>query len=821
MRSPPLMILSVTLSGCALLGRGLTPAAPADPEAPQASEDAPGRTRPRPYRRVITEEAVTRTGLFDVHRVGDALYFEVPTSALGREMLLLARTAESTAQSQRAMIGGERSLIVQWERMGGRVVLREKEYDVHTDTTLSIWRQVEGMRRGPVLAVLPVRAYGADSAAVVDVTQLFVTGPREISGLESVDRDRSWLESFASFPRNVEVEATQTGRAPQGPGGGGGGGQNNQDRTVTQRVHWSLLLLSDRPMRPRYHDARVGFSSSEYMDYGTGEHGVEERSLIHRFRLEISDSAAFRRGELVAPVEPITFWIDPATPNWLKPWVARGVEAWNRAFREAGFRDAIEARVAPADDADFDLHDARYSVIYWRPSTVANATGVQTVDPRSGEILKGEVNMYHNVQSMLRDWYFTQVAPLDPRARQLPLPDSLMGRLVEYVVTHEIGHSIGFPHNLKASAMYPADSIRSETFLRRMGGHVATLMDYSRFNYVAQPEDKIPPELLVPKIGPYDRFAVMWGYRPILEARTADEERPILDRWARQQDTIPWLRFSTDDAPNDPYDLTEAVGDADAIKSSRLGLLNLERVVDMLIPAAERPGEDYELLEDLYDDAVAQWGRYMGHVAAVIGGAESQERYGTGPRFEPVSRAKQWEAMQFLNEHAFRTPEFLLDPEILRRIEAAGAIFRVRTAQGRVLSALLSRSRLNHLIEYEALAADPDDVYTVGDMVADLHAGVWGELDGGAVRVDVYRRNLQRALLEAIEAELAPAGAGQTYGGQKQAAWNSDVRPVLRGELRALDRELAQALPRAADRMTRLHLEDVRAEIERILDPQG
>ena len=826
MRPPSLVILSVAFSGCAVLGRGPLPAAPsgtADQEGPRASEDAPGRAGPRPYGRVITDEAITRTGLFDVHRVGDQLYFEIPRSSLGREMLLLARTAESTAQVQGAFFGGDRRLIVEWERMDDRVVLREKKYDLHADTSLAIWRQVEGMRRGPVLAVLPVRAYGVDSAAVVDVTQLFVTGPPEISGLENVDRERSWLESFASFPRNVEVEATQTGRARQGSGGGGGGGggQNNQDRTVTQRVHWSLLLLPDRPMRPRYHDARVGFISSEYMDYGTGEHGVEERRLIHRFRLEPSDSAAFRRGELVEPVEPITFWIDPATPDWLKPWVARGVEAWNEAFREAGFRDAIEARVAPADDPDFDLHDARYSVIYWRPSTVANASGGQTVDPRSGEILKGEVNMYHNVQSLLRDWYFTQVAPLDPRAQQLPLPDSLMGRLIEYVVTHEIGHSIGFPHNMKASAMYPADSIRSESFLRRMGGHVATLMDYSRFNYVAQPEDKIPPELLVPGIGPYDRFAVMWGYRPILEANTAEEERPTLDRWARQQDTIPWLRFSTDDAPNDPFDLTEAVGDADAIKSSRLGLLNLERVVDMLIPAAERPGEDYELLEDLYGDAVAQWGRYMGHVAAVIGGAETQERYGTGPRFEPVSRAKQWEAMQFLNAHAFRTPEFLLDPEILRRIEAEGAILRIRTAQGRVLSTLLSRSRLNRLIEYEALAADPGDVYTVGDMVADLHAGVWGKLNDGTVRVDVYRRNLQRAFLEAIEAELTPTQPGPTPARRQQTAWSSDVRPVLRGELRALDRALAQALPRAGDRMTRLHLEDVRAEIERILDPQG
>jgi hypothetical protein len=432
--------------------------------------------------------------------------------------------------------------------------------------------------------------------------------------------------------------------------------------------------------------------------------------------------------------------------------------------------------------------------------------------------------MYHNVQNVLRDWYFTQVGPLDPRAQRLPLPDTLMGRLVEYVVTHETGHALGFPHNMKASAMHPADSLRSAAFLQRMGGHVATLMDYSRFLYVAQPEDRIPPNLLVPRIGPYDRFAIMWGYRPILDVATAEDERPTLDRWASEQDTIPWLRFSTSDAPNDPYDLTEAVGDADAMKSSRLGLQNLERVMKLLLPVAEQPGEDYKLLDELYDEAVAQWGRYMGHVAAVVGGAETQERYGTGPRFAPVSRVRQREALAFLRENAFRTPGLLLDPTILRRIEAEGAILRIRSAQGRVLATLLNRSRLNRLVEYEAMSTRAEEAYTVGDLVADLHGAVWGELDDARVRIDVYRRNLQRAFLETVDAELTPPPARQPgpggIGAPQDQRWNSDVRPVLRGELRALDRELAAAIPRAADRMTRLHLEDARAEIARLLDPQ-
>jgi hypothetical protein len=803
------------------------------PTTPASAQEGPGgppgedeeQEGPTPYEEVITEDAVSQDGVFRVHRVDEDLYFEIPDAALGREMLLIGRPVEDSNAS--GFFFGSPDLIVQWERVDDRIVLRQKRYEAVADSGRAIHRQVRGMRKGPILAAFDVETFApGDSAPVVEVTDLFTAPPAELGGFDRAHSDRSWLERVVAFPRNIDVEATLTGQ-PSGNGGPGGspgpfGGGGDGPETVTKLMHWSMVLLPDEPMSPRLHDKRVGYISSDYIDYGRPEHRAEEREFIHRFELVPSDMEAFRNGELVEPVEPIVYWIDPATPEWLQPWVETGVEAWNEAFREAGFENAIEGRMAPteAEDPEFSIYDARHSVVYWRPSTVANATGGQIVDPRSGEILKGEVNMYHNVMDLLRNWYFTQVSPLDERARNLPLPDSLMGRLVEYVVTHEIGHSIGFPHNMKASAMYPADSIRSESFLRRMGGHVATLMDYSRFNYVAQPEDDIPPELLIPKIGPYDKFAVRWGYRPIPDADTPDEERPTLDEWASVQDTVPWLRFTVQDATADPENLTEAVGDDDPVQSSSLGLENLQRVMDSLIPVAERPGEDYELLETLYDNAVSQWGRYMGHVAALVGGQIARERYGTGPRFEPVSRERQEEAMAFLTDRAFETPEMLIDREILRRIEPEGSIPRIRSAQSGILETLLAESRLNRLVEYETL--DAEGAYRLSDLMADLREGIWSELGDGDVRIDVYRRNLQRAHLEVIEERLTPPeedeSGGSPFGPQPDASFASDVRPVLRGELRTLDERVQAAESRAADEMTRLHLEDLHMEIQRLLE---
>jgi hypothetical protein len=759
--------------------------------------------------------------MYKAHRINDRLYFEIPRGEFGRDLIVVSRTVAGGGGGA-GFIGGGANLFVEWEREGNRIRLRSNVYDIAADSTRAISRAVNAMTRGPIIAAFNVESWGPDSAAVIDVTRLFTSNITEFASVTNLQADRSFVEGVAAYEDAVNVEATQTGtqQPPQAQGGRGGGQPAARPVTVTTRMSWSFHPLATDPMMPRLHDKRIGFNSQRWIDYGAPAHRAEELRVIRRFRLEKQNPAA----AVSDPVEPIIFWIDPATPEWLVPWVKTGVEAWQVAFREAGFSNAILAREKPSasQDPEWSMFDARHSMVYWRPSTVENATGGQVVDPRTGEIIKAEVNMYHNVQNLLRDWYFTQVAPLDSRARSLPLPDSLMGRLVEYVVTHEIGHAIGFPHNMKASAMYPADSVRSESFLRRMGGHVATLMDYSRFNYVAQPEDKIPVDLLIPHVGPYDRFVVMWGHTPVPGARTPEDELATLDRWARMQDTIPWLRFTTEDAPNDPFALTEAVGDADAVKSNTLGLKNLERVMGMMLAVAEKPGRDYTLLDELYGNAVGQWGRYNGHVAAIVGSAETQEKYGTGRRFAPTSKARQQEALRHLSQHAFRVPDWLLDDEILFRIEAEGQVARIRQAQAGVLNSLLNTGRLNRLIEYEALSA-AGEAYTIADLLTDLRSGVWPEISQSSVRIDVYRRNLQRAYLEAVERVIyppPPPAAQPGPGGQAAPVFPSDARPALRGHLVELDRAIEQSLGRAADGMTRLHLRDLRLEIDRLLDPK-
>ena len=808
-------ILLAATWGCASGG------ATAQQPGPRGGGESRGEDGPKPYAEVITSEAVTDEGLFDVHRIGSDLYYEVPFDALDREMLLVSRVARTATG---AGYGGQKAntQTVRWQRVDDRVLLRIVSYVNVAADSLPIRAAVEQSNFETIVRSFDIEAFSPDSTAlVINVTDLYATdvpvlglqaNRREAYEVRRLDTSRSFVRSARSYPENIEVRHVLTYEANEPP-------DNESTGTVSVEMNQSMILLPEDPMQPRLWDDRVGFFSLTQMDYGLDEHRATQRRYITRYRLEPSDPEAWGRGELVDPVEPIVYYIDPATPEkWREP-LKQGVEDWREAFEAAGFSNAIVAMdpPTPEEDPEFSPEDIRYSVIRYFPSNVQNASGPHVHDPRTGEILESDINWYHNVMNLVRNWYFIQTAAANPDARRVKMSDETMGELIRFVSAHEVGHTLGLQHAMKSSAAYPVDSLRT-SFTCRMGTS-PSIMDYARFNYVAQPGDE--GVCFMPQIGEYDKWAIEWGYRPVASANSADAERATLNQWVAEHDE-PMYWYGSSRA-YDPTSPSEALSD-DPVRASEYGIANLQTITSNLVEWTYEEGEDYAQLQELYGQVIGQWNRYMGHVAANVGGVYRTPRVQgqAGSFYELVPREKQEASMSFFAEQAFATPDWMINNDILSRIEHAGAVERIRQRQVGVVNNLLQPDRMGRLIE--ARARYGESAYGLAEMMTDLRNGVWTELAGGSA-IDPYRRNLQRGYLERMEwlmTEEPEPRTGGFFGPPQPAVVDvsqSDIRPFVRGELTALRSQIQSALGRRLDTETRYHLDDALVRIDHILDP--
>ncbi len=778
----------------------------------------------KPFAEVITDKAKSKSGLFNTHKVGDKWYFEIPDSILNREMIVVTRLAKVPAglKVPNQQYGGEllNEQVWQWERRGRQVLIRVPSYSIRADQASDMYQSVKNSNLSSILASFEIKAYNRDTTGVViDVTEFYSgdvmaigasEGLRKMYKISMLDANRSYLDTIKTFPLNIEVGTTKTYHSIQSP-------VDYSIAAITFELNTSMVLLPKKPVKARLADARIGFFNQGQIDYGADAQKAKRTVYIHRWNLVPKDTAAYLRGELVEPTKPITIYIDPATPKRWVPYLIAGINDWQKAFEHAGFKNAIIGKEAPnpEQDPEFNVDDSRYSVVRYFASDIPNAYGPVLVDPRSGQILETHIGWYHNVMSLLKYWYFIQTAAVNPEARKAKLEDNQMGELIRFVSSHEVGHTLGLLHNFGSSHAYPVDSLRSKTFTDKYAT-APSIMDYARFNYVAQPGDGVVN--VFPGIGPYDKWAIKWGYTWFPGNLTPQQEKEKLDVWTKEKAGDQLYAFGREGHPfldptYDPRDQSEDLGD-NAMKASTYGIANLKRILPNIEKWSYQKGEDFSVLENLYGEIINQFGRYMGHVAYYIGG--QYERLKTydqpGAVYSYVSNAKQKEAVAFLNQQLFSTPNWLVNNELLNRFDKNLMLNIIKETQASILSSIISSSRLTRLLDNEA--KNGSTAYTIPELFRDLRGNIFAP-----DTPDLFKRNLQRTYISRLGSLMIdpPVQPGALFAPVKIS--DTDIRSLVRVELQNL---LATAKAHAVSGgpTSKAHYNDVVVRVNEILNPK-
>jgi len=793
----------------------------------QKKDDSKNDTKKeKTYSDIITDKAVTDNGLFDVHKIDDKYYYEINDSLLGRDMLMVTRIVKMATElplSRHKMS----EQVLKWEKFDNNILLKQASYSKFANDSLPISIAVSNSNFEPIIASFKISVKNKDkNSYVIDVTSLykndvkmfgFPQSTRKTYKISSLDSKLSFIESIRSFPLNIETKHIKTYKS-----------SDSRNGQISMVLNNSMVLLPKEPMRRRYFDERVGWFTSSQTDYGIDNQEAETVRYLDRWRLEVKDEdiEKFKSGELVEPKKPIVYYLDPATPKKWRKYLKDGIEDWNVAFEAAGFKNAVIVKYPPTkeEDPDWSPEDVRYSTVRYLASPSLNANGPHVSDPRSGEIIESDINWYHNVMKLLRNWYFVQTAAVNPDARGVEFKNEVMGELIRFVSSHEFGHTIGLPHNMGSSSAYPVDSLRSATFTKKYGT-APSIMDYARFNYVAQPGDEgvalMPSDWDTPNVGVYDIYAVKWGYKPILDV-THEEEKSILQSWITEKADDLKYRFGS--AGIDPSSQTEDLGD-NAVKASEYGIANLKRIMPNLIKWTTEDGETYDELEYMYNQVLGQFRRYMGHVANNIGGVYQYYKTADqdGAVYTHVSKEHQKACVNFLNNHLFNTPYWMIEKDILNKIEFAGMTNRIRTVQSSYLNNILDFGKMARMIENEAL--NGNNAYTLENFMNDVKNGIWSELRNGK-KIDVYRRNLQRTYIQRlgyIMANEQPRRQGSFWANYTTPVnvAVSDIRSSTLGTLLNLRKELSKSVKKYSDQNTKNHLNYCIGLINNALNPKS